>query len=228
MKKDSPIIDQYDKSTTEKLAVISKEFKEGFKFLKDYPRSVTIFGSARFKEDNPYYIHARQLTGKIAKELKYTVVTGGGPGIMEAANRGAYEAGGSSLGITISLPHEQTTNMFLTAHLPLYYFFSRKVCLSFFAEAYIFYPGGLGTLDEFFEIFTLVQTRKITEIPIILVGHDYWDDFAKVIKQKLIDEFHTIDKGDTDLFTITEDFDQIIEIIKKAPIRDGLTMEHIL
>ncbi|MEK7552029.1 MAG: TIGR00730 family Rossman fold protein [Patescibacteria group bacterium] len=222
MKEESHTLDQYDKTTAEKLAVISKEFEEGFKFLKKYPRSVTVFGSARFKEDNPYYIHARKLTGKIATELDYTVVTGGGPGIMEAANRGAFEAGGTSIGITISLPHEQTTNMFLTEHLPLYYFFSRKVCLSFFAEAYIFYPGGLGTLDEFFEIFTLVQTNKITEVPIILVGHDYWDDFEKILKEKLIKKFKTIDDGDTDFFTITEDIDQIIEIIRNAPIRNGL------
>ena len=144
---------------------------------------------------------------------------------MEAANKGAFEAGGTSLGITISLPYEQVTNIFLTEHLPLYYFFSRKVCLSFATEAYVFYPGGLGTLDEFFEIFTLIQTKKIIGVPIILVGKEYWDDFRKIFEEKLIKEFKTIDEGDSQLFTITEDFDQIIEIIKKAPFRDGINFD---
>ena len=225
MKKDLNQLDDYDKSVAERLSIITKEFEAGFKFLKKYPRSVTIFGSSRFSPDNRYCVHAQKLGEKIARETSYAVVTGGGPGIMEAANKGAFEAGGTSLGITISLPYEQVTNIFLTEHLPLYYFFSRKVCLSFATEAYVFYPGGLGTLDEFFEIFTLIQTKKIIGVPIILVGKEYWDDFRKIFEEKLIKEFKTIDEGDSQLFTITEDFDQIIEIIKKAPFRDGINFD---
>jgi len=110
----------------------------------------------------------------VVKELSYPIFTGGGPGIMEGANRGALEAGGKSFGLTIELPHEQSTNPYLTKHLDFYYFFSRKVCMTFSAEAFIFFPGGVGTLDEFFEILTLVQTGKIEKLPIVLVGVEFW------------------------------------------------------
>lgn len=216
-------IEEQQKSNGERVAIIKKEFEAGFKFLENNPRSVTVFGSSRFKEGNPYYDHARKLGERIAKDLDgYSVLTGGGPGIMEAANRGAFESGGSSLGLTIDIPKEQATNKFLTDHINFYYFFSRKVCLSFSAEAYVFYPGGFGTLDELFEILTLVQTGKIYPVPIILAGKDYWQEFDSLIKKFLVEKFETIYKSETDLYTITDDLDEMMEIIKNAPVHEGL------
>lgn len=201
-----------------RLTTINSEFRHTFKFLKSYPRSVSFFGSARFTEEHIYYIRARRLAAKIVKETGYAVVSGGGGGIMEAANRGAYEAGGTSLGMNIVLPHEQKMNGFLTAHVRFYYFFIRKVALSFSAEVYIFFPGGYGTMDEFYEIVTLIQTNKIPRVPVICVGKDYWNHVAK-FSDVLRDEYKAIDPGDEKIFHITDDDEEIIDIIRKAPLR---------
>ena len=201
-----------------RLSTINSEFKHVFKFLRSYPHSISFFGSARFDENHPYYIHARTLSRRIVQELKFAIVTGGGPGVMEAANRGAYEAGGQSIGMNIVLPHEQKMNEFLTAHVRFYYFFIRKVALSFSAEVYIFFPGGFGTLDEFFELITLIQTKKIARVPIICVGREYWSHVNDLIIP-LRDEFKTITPGDEKIFHITDDDDEIMEIIKKAHLR---------
>jgi len=203
----------------ERLTEIEKEFKNGFDFIKKYQKSVSFYGSARFKEDSVHYQQARDIAFRIVKELNCAIVTGGGPGIMEAGNRGAREAGGDSLGFTITLPHEQVSNPYTTDSIEFYYFFIRKVMLSFAAEAYLFFPGGFGTLDEFFEIATLVQTNKVPKLPIILVGKDFWEPIRGVIRQNLYKDHQAIDESDMDLFTITEDVDQIVEIIKKAPMR---------
>ncbi len=208
-----------------RVSLITKEFTEGFNFLRHYPKSVTFFGSARFPESHPYYIKAREIAGRIVDELHYSVFTGGGPGIMEAANRGAFESGGDSLGLTIELPEHQVTNKYLTKYIDLHYFFSRKVCLSFSAEAYIFFPGGLGTLDEFFEILTLVQTKKIESVPIILVGSDFWKDIEKLLKHDMLSR-ETIDTHDLALYTITDNDDEIIRIIKNAPVRNGIKFTY--
>lgn len=212
----------FEEDNKKRIEIIKKEFENGFKFLKEHPLSVTFFGSSRSKENSLYYEHARKLAQKIVWELKYAVLTGGGPGIMEAANRGAIEAGGSSLGLTIDIPSEQATNKYLTDEINFYYFFTRKVCLSFAAEAYIFYPGGFGTLDECFEILTLVQTGKIHSVPVILVGKKYWKKFDKLIQKQLVKKFQTISKKDSELYTITDDMDKIIKIISNAPVREGL------
>lgn len=204
-------------ASDDRIAIISKELKDGFNFIKDYPKSVTIFGGTRFSEGHPYYEKASSLGGKIVKDLKYSVFTGGGPGIMEAANRGAYNAGGPSLGLTIKLPNEQITNSYVNRHIDFNHFFTRKVCLSFSAEAYIFFPGGFGTLDEFFEIVTLIQTRKIERVPIILVGSDFWSKLDQFVKDELLSR-GVIDAVDIDLYFITDDEDKIIEIIKNSPI----------
>ncbi len=217
---------QLQESALMRVHLITKEFSEGFSFLENYPRSVSVFGSSLVTEKNTYYKKAVSLTKRIASELQYAVITGGGPGIMEAANRGAFLAKGNSIGITINLPHEQTTNIYLTDHIALTYFFARKVCLSFSAEAYIFFPGGYGTLDELFEILTLVQTGKISPIPIILVGSKYWNKFRKFIKKAPLRN-GMIDKTDPDLFTIVDDEDEILEIIRKAPIRNGIEYTHV-
>ncbi|MBA3732760.1 TIGR00730 family Rossman fold protein [Patescibacteria group bacterium] len=213
-------------TAVDRVSLIAKEFTNGFNFLRDYPKSVTIFGGSRVNESDPNYIKARSLTSRIARELKYSVFTGGGPGIMEAANRGAFEAGGKSLGLTIELSKHQVQNQYLTNHLNFYYFFSRKVCMSFSAEAYIFFPGGFGTLDEFFEIVTLVQTSKIEKVPIILVGSEFWNSLDEFMKKEMLNR-GTIDNYDLSLYRISDDEDEIIEIIKSAPFRNGIKFNHL-
>jgi len=209
---------QLKNNARKRLATINSEFRHTFKFLRSYPHSVSFFGSARFTEEHPCYVHARALAGRIVKETGYTVVTGGGAGIMEAANRGAFESGGKSIGMNIILPHEQKLNEFVTANIRFYYFFIRKVALSFSAEVYIFFPGGYGTLDEFFEIVTLMQTRKIPQAPIICVGREFWGNVTKLI-EPLRDEFKTISPGDENIYKIIEDDSEIIDIIRKTPLR---------
>ncbi|OHA89444.1 MAG: Rossman fold protein, TIGR00730 family [Candidatus Zambryskibacteria bacterium RIFCSPHIGHO2_02_FULL_43_14] len=200
-----------------RVSEISKEFTEGFEFLEDYQKSVTFFGANQFKEDNPHYADARKLASRIVKELDYSVLSGGGPGIMEAANRGAFEAGGDSLGLLIKLPSAQVTNKYITTSSSFYYFFVRKVCLTFSSEAFIFYPGGFGTLDEFFEILTLIQTRKITHIPLICVGSEYWNELKKFMEREILRR-GAIEPEDINLFHIVDDHDKIIEIIKSVPV----------
>ena len=194
---------------------ISKEFAEGFQFLENYPKSITFFGGNQLKEGNPYYESARVLASRLVKELGCSIISGGGPGIMEAANRGAFEAGGSSLGLLIKLPGGQVTNGYVTEKFSTNYFFVRKVCLSFSAEAFIFYPGGFGTLDEFFEILTLIQTRKITHVPLICVGSEYWDELKEFMKKEILGR-DAIKPEDLNLFHIANDHDEIIEIIRKV------------
>ncbi len=201
-----------------RLATINSEFKHTFRFLKNYPRSVSFFGSARFEETHECYIRARALAKRIVTETGYAIVTGGAGGVMEAANRGAYEAGGKSIGMNIVLPHEQRMNEYLTAHIRFYYFFIRKVALSFSAEVYIFFPGGYGTMDEFYEIITLIQTRKIPKVPIICVGKDFWANVVK-FSDVLRDEFKTISPGDEKIFHVTDSDDEVIKIVKEARLR---------
>jgi uncharacterized protein (TIGR00730 family) len=212
LKRMNEIIRKREKTTV-------KEFSRGYDLIKKYPRSVSILGSARFKEGNIYYKQAESLAARIVKELKYAVVTGGGPGIMEAANKGAYEADGVSLGINIKLPKEQSTNKYVTESADFEYFFSRKTILFFSAETYVYYPGGFGTLDEFFEIATLIQTKKIPKVPIVLVGKKFWEPLLKLIEEELYEENATINKEDMNLYKIVDNEDEIIEIIRRAPYR---------
>src|SRR3989344_2410163 len=177
---------EMQKLALKRVAEISREFTEGVDFLADYSKSVTFFGANQFREDNPHYADARKLASHIVEELGYSVVSGGGPGIMEAADRGAFEEGGNSLGLLINLPHEQPINSYIKKSISFYYFFARKVCLAFGAEVFIFYPGGYGTLDEFFEIITLQQTKKITNTPIICVGSEYWNDCKDLMREKML------------------------------------------
>ncbi|MEN9613828.1 MAG: hypothetical protein RLZZ347_135 [Candidatus Parcubacteria bacterium] len=201
-----------------RLATIAEEFANGFAFIRKYPRSVTFFGSARISEGNIHYEQARSLAQRIVDELHYAIVTGGGPGIMEAGNRGASEAGGDSVGILIQLPKEQASNPYVKDSLEFHHFFARKVVMSFAAEAYVFFPGGFGTMDEFFEIITLIQTHKIPHMPIILVGEDFWRPLDGFIKKNILENHHAINPEDRDLYTITDDMDKVIEMIKKAPV----------
>ncbi len=214
------------KVAAERVAEISREFTEGFAFLADYPKSVTFFGSTEAQPGDFYYEDARRLSARLVKELDYSVVSGGGPGIMEAADRGAYEAGGNAIGLLIDLPDTQPTNVYIKKSTSFYYFFARKVCLAFAAEAFIFYPGGFGTLDEFFELITLIQTRKISGVPLICVGSEYWLKLKEFMKTEMLKHerlaHDAILPSHLDLFTITDNHDEIIDIIKKSPVHDNI------
>jgi uncharacterized protein (TIGR00730 family) len=203
---------------TRRVEHVSQELTNGFNFIAGLERTVTFFGSARFTEKDVHYKTARKLAAKLSK-YGIGIVTGGGPGIMEAGNRGAFENKGFSLGLNIVLNHEQHENPYLTESMTFNYFFVRKVLLSYAAEAYVFFPGGFGTLDEFFEILTLVQTGKIERVPIILVGSDYWNELDKFIEKTVYEDHEAIDKGDRKLYIITDDIEHAADIVRHAPIR---------
>ena len=202
-----------------RIGTILKEVRAAFVLLHRYPRLVTFFGSSRVEEGSKYYEAARHLGHRVVEELGYAVITGGGPGIMEAANRGAFEANGESIGMQIVLPHSQILNKFLTDHLTFYFLFVRRLALSFTAETYVFFPGGYGTLDEFFEVIELIQTKKIQPVPVILWGKEYWEPLDAFIKEHLSDKFKMIDPDDRSIYKITENEDEILSIIKSAPLR---------
>ncbi len=207
-----------EKLTSERLAEIEKEFTEGFKFLSKYPKSVTFFGSNKSKEDNFYYTQARELASRLVKEAGYSIFSGGGPGIMEAADRGAQEAGGESIGLLIRLPNNQPINKYLSESMSFYYLFARKFCLAFGAEVFVFFPGGFGTLDEFFEIITLAQTKKISGVPILCYGSEYWNKVKDLMQNEML-AHGMIDPQDLGVFTITDDLDEIVRIAKSVEIR---------
>lgn len=200
--------------TEERLGRIGKEFKAGFELVNKFSYTVTVFGSARFLEDNPHYVKARAV-GKMLAEEGFAVITGGGGGIMEAANRGAYEAGGTSVGLNIELPHEQNLNSYTTESMPFRYFFARKVMLAYAASALICFPGGFGTLDEMFEVITLVQTGKMPPVPIILVGSEFWQPLDNFIREQLLDSLGVISHGDEELYHITDDINEIKRLVNE-------------
>lgn len=206
------IVKELREETAERMTRIDKEFADGFELMNRQSHTVTVFGSARFKENHPSYQQARQVAAAISEE-GYTIVTGGGGGIMEAANRGAFEAGNKSIGLNIELPFEQNLNPYTTDSLSFRYFFARKVMLAYGASGYMYFPGGFGTLDELFEIITLIQTGKMDKAPIILVGNDFWKDLELFIQKQLLEEFGTISPEDRALYTITEDIDLIKSIL---------------
>lgn len=205
------------KLARERIKEISKEFINGFEFLENYPKSITFFGGSHISPRNSYYEDARALASRLVKDLGYTIVTGGSSGIMEAANRGASETSGQSVGLLIQLPHAQVTNKYVNSSFTLHHFFIRKVCLTFSAEAFIFYPGGFGTLDEFYEIITLLQTGKITSVPIICVGSEYWNKIKDFMLEELLKR-GLVEARDLNLFQIIDNHDDIIEIVKKVPV----------
>lgn len=199
---------------------INREFSDGFEFLRKYPRSITVFGSSQTKSTDADYAKAAELTSRIVKETKYAVISGGGPGIMEAANKGAYEAGGDSLGLNVSLPHERTTNAYTTQAIKFSYFFSRKTMLVFAAETYVFFPGGYGTFDELFNVLTLIQTGKIPRVPIVLFDSNYWNPLKQFLLDYTCKKYNAISESDLNYFEITDSLDRIIEIIKSAPVSE--------
>ncbi|MBU1754777.1 TIGR00730 family Rossman fold protein, partial [Patescibacteria group bacterium] len=191
---------------------IMSEFVEGFELLQKYGLAVTFFGTARESFEPHFYQAASELAGKLAKS-GFAVITGGSKGIMQAANKGAFEAGGSSIGLNIQLPHEQNANTFVTDQLEFNHFFVRKVMLAFASEVYVYFPGGFGTLDELFEILTLVQTKKIRKVPIVLYGKEYWDPLLAFIDTKMFKEHGAINEEDMQLFRIVDTVDEAYEYI---------------
>jgi len=210
---------KFEEMVNNQMSKANLELRKGYALVKKYPRSVCILGSARFLEDSKYYKMARSLSARIVKELGYAVATGGGPGIMEAANRGAKEAGGNSLGFSILLPSEQKTNPYVTESVEFEYFFSRKTLLLFAAETYVYFPGGFGTLDELFELITLMQTKEISKAPIVLVDRDFWEPLLAYLETSLLKQYSTINIEDLKMYRIVDSEDEILEVIKKSPIR---------
>lgn len=202
-----------DKEIKERMKRIDEDFRTAFRLLRRHPDTVTFFGSSVIGQESEYYELARTLARRVVQELHLTVVSGGGPGVMEAANRGARDAKGDSVGMTIELPKEQVNNGFVTHSADFYYFFSRKVALTFTARAYIYFPGGYGTLDELFEILTLKETGKIPAIPVVMVGTDYWGPLEEFLHKIVYKKVGAISKDDLDLFTITDDLDAVLDII---------------
>lgn len=194
---------------------IMAEFVEGFEFLSRYGRAVSIYGSARCNFSHSVYNEATELAMWLAKD-GFTIITGGGPGVMEAANKGAHEAGKASVGLNIQLPHEQRINTYVNQSRAFQYFFTRKVMLSIASEVYIFYPGGFGTLDEFFEMVTLIQTKKIDPIPIILVDKEFWTPLLSWIDEKLYQHNNAIDREDMDIYHLVADAEEAYKHIKKV------------
>lgn len=214
-KKDMPA-DHFEKKGNDDLWSVFKimgEFVDGYDKMMLVGPCVSIFGSARLKKNNKYYKMAVK-TAKMISENGFGVITGGGPGIMEAANKGAKEAGGKSVGLGIDLPHEQGLNNYVHPkyEINFRYFFVRKVMFVKYAQGFIVFPGGFGTLDELFEALTLIQTNKIERIPIVLIGKDYWEGLATWIEKKLVAD-GLISEEDTDLFMLTDNYEEAVEYV---------------
>jgi len=203
------------KAANNRLVGVVEEFEQVFGMLAQHEKTVTIFGSARKPQNDDIAAGAYDMAARLARE-GYAVVTGGGHGVMEAANRGAYEAGGDSIGLNILLPNEQSLNDYTTQSFQFNHFFGRKVAMTLDASAYVYYPGGFGTFDELFEILALIQTGKIHQNPVILVGSDFWRPLDTLIREVLLDRYHTVNEDDTDLYQIFDNYDDVVAYIKDA------------
>ena len=201
-----------------RIARIAWEFLKGFRTLHFMGPCVSVFGSARFGDGTSEYRHAREIGAALARE-GFTVMTGGGPGVMEAANRGAKDAGGTSVGCNIVLPREQKPNQYLDAWVEFRYFFVRKVMLVKYSYAFVALPGGFGTLDEVFETATLIQTKKIKHFPIVLVGKEYWAPLLQFLRERLL-ERGAIDEDDLKIFTVTDSVEEVIRVIKQETFEE--------
>lgn len=209
---------RFSMEESHKLNVIQEEFDSGFKFLRTLKNEVTFFGSARFSPRNKYYKLAHKIAQTLAKS-GYTVITGGGGGVMEGANRGAQEAGGESVGLNIQLPHEQAINPYVTKSLTFHYFFSRKVILSASAQAFVVFPGGFGTMDELFEILALIQTRKMGRVPVILVGSTFWAPLITFFRETMWEELKAISSEDLGLYEVADTAAQVVKLVKASKER---------
>jgi len=196
----------------------------GFRALHFVGPCVTVFGSARFPEDHPYYALAREVGGRLAR-MGFTVMTGGGPGIMEAANRGAKEAGGFSVGCNIALPEEQKLNPYVDRAVTFQYFFVRKVMLVKYSYAFVVMPGGIGTVDELFEALTLIQTKKIDDFPVVLMGRDYWRPLLEQLEEMVA--AGTIGREDLSLLLVTDSVHEAMKHIEARAVQKfGLASQH--
>lgn len=201
-------------SDPDRVARIRDEVASGFAALTDVAHAVSIFGSARTPADHPYYRLARTLATRLGT-LSFDIITGGGPGIMEAANRGARDAGVRSIGLGIELPQEQSTNAFVDLSLQFRYFFVRKLMFIRYASAFVVFPGGFGTLDELFEALTLIQTEKIRHFPVVLAGSEHWSGLHRWIRTQLL-EPGMVSAGDVELLVLADDPDEIVEIVERS------------
>ena len=196
----------------ERANAYSKDLGMGLQIIRSFPQGVTIFGSARLPQDNKYCKMAYELGGLLAKN-GHAVVTGGGPGIMEAASHGAYEIGGRTIGLNITLKHEQFPNPYLTDCITFEYFFARKVSLAMASKVFVFFPGGFGTMDEISEILCLMQESKMPKMPVFLIGKSYWKAFDRVIKQMIT--MGLISEKDPKIFKITDDVKEVVKAANK-------------
>ncbi|MDK8451187.1 LOG family protein [Corynebacterium mastitidis] len=203
---------------------IQSEFVSGFDALADLPPAVSVFGSARVAPEHPYYALGMEL-GRALVEANYAVVTGGGPGLMEAPNRGAQEAGGLSVGLGIELPHEQRLNEWVDVGLNFRYFFVRKVMFLKYSQGFVCLPGGMGTLDELFEVLCMVQTGKMSDYPIVLLGTEYWGGLIRWLRERLVVE-KMMAPQDAELFLVTDSVAEAVAHIKAASRPRGPQREH--
>jgi uncharacterized protein (TIGR00730 family) len=211
---ESPRTDEFTHTDTWRVFRIMGEFVEGFDELASLTRGISIFGSARTSPEDRYYKAAQETAAVLARE-GYAVITGGGPGIMEAANRGAFEAGGMSVGCNIELPFEQGANPYLTRSLTFRYFFVRKMMFVKYSLGFIIFPGGFGTLDELFEALTLIQTHKIRNFPVVLYGSDYWQGLLNWIRDVALQE-GKISEHDLNLLHLTDSPEKVVEILNSS------------
>lgn len=211
-KAEEEILKKLSIADLERANAYAKDLGQGLTIVRSFPQGVTIFGSARLPQDNKYCKMAYELGGLLAKN-GHAVVTGGGPGIMEAASHGSYEIGGRTIGLNITLKHEQFPNPYLTDCITFEYFFARKVMLAMASKVFVFFPGGFGTMDELSEILCLMQEDKMPKMPVFLIGKDYWKSFDRVIK-KMVD-LGLIAKKDTGIFKITNDVTEVVKAANK-------------
>lgn len=204
---------------------IMAEFVDGYDFLSKLSADVTIFGSARLKEGDKYYDEARKL-GHMLAGAGISTVTGGGPGIMEAANRGAHECGGESIGLNIQLPFEQRINEYVQHGMGFHFFFTRKVMLTSPSQAFVGFPGGFGTMDEVFEVMTLIQTKKMQHVPVVLVGKEFWGKLEEFIVEQMLEEQGTISPEDQDIYHIVDTAEEAMDILEKHVKPDDSDHEH--
>lgn len=204
---------------------IMSEFVDGYDFLSKLTADITVFGSARLGPSTKYYKIAEELTYKLAK-AGFSVVTGGGPGIMEAANKGAYKGGGESIGLNIQLPFEQRINKYVRHGMGFHFFFTRKVMLTSPSQAFVAFPGGFGTIDEIMEVLTLMQTHKMQPVPIILVGKQFWGKLNNFFVEEMLQEHNAIHPDDLGLFTIVDSADEAMAILREKVRADRPTHDH--
>ena len=208
LKAEEELLKKLSIADLERANAYARDLGSGLQVVRSFPQGVTVFGSARLPQDNKYCKMAHELGGLLAKN-GHAVITGGGPGIMEAANHGAYEIGGRSIGLNITLAHEQHPNPYLTDCVTFEYFFARKVSLAMSAKVFVFFPGGFGTMDELSEILCLMQEGKMPKMPVFLIGKDFWRGFDKVIGKMML--LKLINIKDAGIFTITNNVEKVVK-----------------